>query len=157
MDYILREIVKNNPDTHISDELLQVADYMEELQRRLADAEERNTELEIKESMYDEHIDAVKECLTLNKRLAEAEKKISEWEAAPDWIKAGDGTLHGAIDYWQERASKAEQRLVDLEEELETLDREMFVLVSDVLFSKNEKTPNWLVDKAKAIYCRPRL
>ena len=46
MDYILREIVKNSPDTHISDELLQVADYMEELQQRLAAAEAKNTELE---------------------------------------------------------------------------------------------------------------
>lgn len=47
----------------------------------------------------------------LEQQLAEAEKKISEWEAAPDFVKAGDGTLHGAIDYWQERAAKAESRL----------------------------------------------
>jgi hypothetical protein len=29
--------------------------------------------------------------------------------AEPDWVKAGDGTLHGAIDYWHERAEKAEE------------------------------------------------
>jgi hypothetical protein len=26
--------------------------------------------------------------------------------AEPDWIKVGDGTLHGAIDYWQEKANR---------------------------------------------------
>lgn len=54
---------------------------------------------------------AATEIEKLQQRLAEAEKKISEWEAAPEWVKAGDGTLHGAIDYWQDRAHKAEQRL----------------------------------------------
>lgn len=44
MDYILREIVKNSPDTHIS-ELLQVADFMEALQQRLAEAEAENRRL----------------------------------------------------------------------------------------------------------------
>ena len=53
----------------------------------------------------------VEELKDLEQRLAEAEKKISEWEAAPEWVKAGDGTLHGAIDYWQDRAHKEEQRL----------------------------------------------
>lgn len=28
-----------------------------------------------------------------------------------DAIAAGDGTLHGAIDYWQDRARKAEEEL----------------------------------------------
>lgn len=28
-----------------------------------------------------------------------------------DALAAGDGTLHGAIDYWQERALKAEEAL----------------------------------------------
>lgn len=26
----------------------------------------------------------------------------------PEWAQAGDGTLHGAIDHWAERATKAE-------------------------------------------------
>lgn len=78
MDYILREIVKNSPDTHISDELLQVADYMEELQRRLADAEE----------------------------------------------------------------------------ELEVLDRELFIFAHDVMCFENDKMPDWVFEKAKAIYGR---
>lgn len=46
MDYILREIAKNSPDTHISDELLQVADYIGKLERRLADAEAKLAETE---------------------------------------------------------------------------------------------------------------
>ncbi|MBK8974136.1 MAG: hypothetical protein IPM37_23255 [Hahellaceae bacterium] len=81
MDYILREIVKNSPDTHISDELLQVADYMEKL----------------------------------------------------------------------------EQRLAYVEEELDELDKELFIFASDVIYFKNDKMPDWLIDKAKAIYYRPRL
>ena len=31
-------------------------------------------------------------------------------------IAAGDGTLHGALDYWQERALKAEARLAQKDE-----------------------------------------
>lgn len=50
-----------------------------------------------------------------------------------------------------------EQRLADVEEELEVLDREIFVFASDVLYSKNAKNTDWLFDNAKAIYCRPRL
>ena len=34
-------------------------------------------------------------------------------------IAAGDGTLHGAIDYWQERALKAEARLAQKDEQAE--------------------------------------
>ena len=34
-------------------------------------------------------------------------------------IAAGDGTLHGAIDYWQERAFKAEARLAQKDEQAE--------------------------------------
>lgn len=29
----------------------------------------------------------------------------------PIWVQVGNNTLHGAIDYWQERALKAEKQL----------------------------------------------
>lgn len=40
---------------------------------------------------------------TFHERLEEDLNKIE-----PDFVRVGDGTLHGAIDYWQERAAKAE-------------------------------------------------
>ena len=54
---------------------------------------------------------------TIKQRLAAAESKISEWEAAPDFVKAGDGTLHGAIDHWQNKAIEYKDKyLASLEE-----------------------------------------
>lgn len=46
MDYILREIVKNTQDVGFNDDLLRAADYIVELEQRLAAAEAKNTELE---------------------------------------------------------------------------------------------------------------
>ena len=43
---------------------------------------------------------------TFHERLEEDLGKIE-----PDFVRVGDGTLHGAIDYWQDRASKANARL----------------------------------------------
>lgn len=53
--------------------------------------------------------------------------------------------------------AELEQRLMAVEEELDELDKELFIFASDVIYSENEKIPNWLVDKARAIYYRPRL
>jgi len=50
--------------------------------------------------------------IALRARLAQS----SEMDEA---IAAGDGTLHGAIDYWQERALKAEARLAQKPEQAE--------------------------------------
>ena len=61
------------------------------------------------------------------------------------------------VCYFKKRLEEAEQRIADVEEELEVLDREIFVFASDVLYSKNAKNTDWLFDNAKAIYCRPRL
>lgn len=62
-------------------------------------------------------VETATEINALMDRLAEAEKKISEWEAAPDFVKAGDGTLHGAIDYWQNKAIEYKDKyLASLEE-----------------------------------------
>lgn len=53
----------------------------------------------------------------LEQRLDEAESKISEFEALPEWVKAGDGTLHGAIDHWQNKAIEYKDKyLASLEE-----------------------------------------
>lgn len=38
-----------------------------------------------------------------------------------DAVAAGDGTLHGAIDHWQDRAKTAEARLAELERNEGTL------------------------------------
>lgn len=46
------------------------------------------------------------EITQLRQQLAEAEK--------PDWVKAGDNTLHGAIDHWQDRALRAEAKIAEL-------------------------------------------
>lgn len=43
---------------------------------QLAEAEARIAELKIKEFMYDEHSDAVKKCLALNKQLVATEKAL---------------------------------------------------------------------------------
>ena len=48
--------------------------------------------------LMDKAITALRDRLAQNREMDEA-------------IAAGDGTLHGAIDYWQERALKAEARL----------------------------------------------
>ena len=53
---------------------------------------------------YEYRIKANEVLPALRERLAQS----SEMDEA---IAAGDGTLHGAIDYWQERALKAEARL----------------------------------------------
>lgn len=76
MDYILREIVKNTQDVGFNDDLLRAADYIVELEQRLAKANARIAELKIKEFMYDEHRDAVKKCLALNKQLVATEKAL---------------------------------------------------------------------------------
>lgn len=41
--------------------------------------------------------------------------KVAEFECRPEWLAVGDGTLHGAIDHWAERATKAEAKLAELE------------------------------------------
>lgn len=69
----------------------------------------------------------------------------------PDFVEVGNNTLHGAIDYWQDRAHKAEQRLAEAEAKKTELEKELFILASDVFFC------GWgvnagLLDKAKRIY-----
>ena len=54
----------------------EAAELINELEQRLAAAKARIAELEIKESMYDEHSDAVKKCLALNKQLVATEKAL---------------------------------------------------------------------------------
>ena len=49
-----------------------------ELEQRLTEANARIAELKIKEFMYDEHSDAVKKCLALNKQLVATEKAL-QW------------------------------------------------------------------------------
>lgn len=61
------------------------------------------------------------------------------------------------VCYFKKRLEEVEQRLAYVEEELDELDKELFILASDVIYFENEKIPNWLIDKAKAIYYRPRL
>ena len=58
---------------------------------------------------YEYRIKANEVLPALRERLAQS----SEMDEA---IAAGDGTLHGAIDYWQERAFKAEARLAQKDE-----------------------------------------
>jgi len=53
---------------------------------------------------FENSITALRERLAQNREMDEA-------------IAAGDGTLHGAIDYWQERALKAEARLAQKPEQ----------------------------------------
>jgi hypothetical protein len=55
---------------------------------------------------FENSITALRERLAQNREMDEA-------------IAAGDGTLHGAIDYWQERALKAEARLAQKPEQAE--------------------------------------
>ena len=55
---------------------------------------------------FENSITALRERLAQNREMDEA-------------IAAGDGTLHGAIDYWQERALKAEARLAQKDEQAE--------------------------------------
>lgn len=76
MDFILREIANNTLDTGFNDQLLEAADYINSLEQRLAAANARIDELETKEALYDEHSDAVKKCLALNKQLAATEKAL---------------------------------------------------------------------------------
>ena len=54
------------------------------------------------------------EIVELRQQLEDAEK--------PDWVKAGDNTLHGAIDHWQERALKAEAKVAELKAQPEAGD-----------------------------------
>ena len=61
---------------------------------------------------YEYRIKANEVLPALRERLAQS----SEMDEA---IAAGDGTLHGAIDYWQERALKAEARLAQKDEQAE--------------------------------------
>lgn len=60
---------------------------------------------------------------------------IRELEA-PDWIKAGDGTLHGAITHWQTEALKEkvlrqsyQEQLCTLQDERARLEQELVVAV----------------------------
>lgn len=50
-----------------------------------------------------------------------------------------------------------EQQLSEAEAKNIELEKELFILASDVIYSENDEMPNWLVDKARAIYYRPRL
>lgn len=69
--------VKEDPNTPIDEFIVtQAATEIEKLQQQLAKAKARIAELEIKEFMYDEHSDAVKKCLALNKQLATTEKAL---------------------------------------------------------------------------------
>lgn len=61
------------------------------------------------------------------------------------------------VCYFKKRLEEVEQRLAYVEEELDELDKELFIFASDVIYFKNDKMPDWLIDKAKAIYYRPRL
>lgn len=47
---------------------------------------------------------------TFHERLEEDLNQIE-----PDWVRVGDGTLHGAIDYWQDRAERAEAKIKEFE------------------------------------------
>lgn len=68
---------KEDPNTPIDEFIVtQAATEIEKLQQQLAKAKARIAELEIKEFMYDEHSDAVKKCLALNKQLTTTEKAL---------------------------------------------------------------------------------
>lgn len=92
-----------------------------ELEQQLAETKARIVELEIKEFMYDEHSDAVRKCLTLNKQLAAANGRLEEYEEKTCNCRWEGDTLvrqcelHkaqvDAIHEWAERAKVAEQRL----------------------------------------------
>lgn len=58
------------------EEITALAKERKDLEYRLSEAEARIAELEIKESMYDEHSDAVKKCLALNKQLVATENGL---------------------------------------------------------------------------------
>lgn len=49
---------------------------------------------------------------------------IESAQADPEWIKAGDGTLHGAIDHWHARAERAEAELASLQERLKDAEKD---------------------------------
>lgn len=67
----------------------------------------------------DEFIVRYNDYATLARQLAEARNRIEAAES----IAAADGTLHGAIDYWQARAEQAEAQLAEAEEDRATARR----------------------------------
>lgn len=68
---------EEDPNTPIDEfTVTQAATEIEKLQQQLAEANARIDELETKEALYDEHSDAVKKCLALNKQLVATEKAL---------------------------------------------------------------------------------
>lgn len=68
---------EEDPNTPIDEfTVSQAATEIEKLQQQLAEANARIDELETKEALYDEHSDAVKKCLALNKQLVATEKAL---------------------------------------------------------------------------------
>lgn len=69
-------------------------------------------------------------------------------EEQPMWVQVGDNTLHGAIDYWQERAIKAENQLEEAFEAgwcVATAWAQEDHLLADV------GSPAYLADRAEAL------
>jgi hypothetical protein len=58
------------------------------------------------------------------------------------------------VCYFKKRLEEAEQRIADVEEELDELDKELFIFAHDVMCFENDKMPDWVFEKAKAIYGR---
>ena len=52
----------------------------------------------------------------MDKAITALRNRLAQNREMDEAIAAGDGTLHGAIDYWQERAFKAEARLAQKDE-----------------------------------------
>lgn len=73
-------------------------------------------------------------------------------------IAAGDGTLHGAIDYWQERALKAEARLAQKDEPSAERLHEMTALKNAAYAERNKVVAGFAALAMKIGYaaCRTR-
>ena len=95
------------------------------------DAREAIEALENLETALDDaEIDAEADSQTNEPRLREAARLRAELlqsaraELDAALVEAADGTLHNSIDYWQQRAKKAEARLTDVSRDYEELRRE---------------------------------
>lgn len=77
----------------------------------------------------------------LGRALRASAREVTEYREPPtlaDAIAAGDGTLHGAIDYWHSRAIRAEAERERLRADAERLDW-LDVNWHGAIFGKNER------------------
>ncbi len=101
------------------------------------------------------YIDALHDAVAADRQRA-VDDAIAKERTTPMFqaVAAGDGTLHGAIDHWQQRAEAAEQREKELRELLAVwyrLNAEGRVQVDDVDYTVVTATAAVLYDEQSAV------